>query len=429
VSATQNDTKSHWPKERLRFSVQLNPVKSSLTGLKLEDEVSFVPMEAVGEKGEIETSRTKLLEEVYNGYTYFRNGDVVIAKITPCFENGKGALARDLRNSVGFGTTEFHVIRAEEKTNERWLYYLTTSHQFRNIGASEMLGAGGQKRVPENFIKDFRVALPPLSTQQKIADFLDRKTAQIDALIAKKRSLIAKLKEKRLAVITQAVTRGLNPDAPLKDSGIEWLGKVPAHWEVRRLKDHGKLIGGAGFPHDFQGVEDEALPFYKVGDLKLSRDGIYLSDPPHTISFETARLLRASIISKDSIVYAKIGAALLLNRRRITTKESCIDNNMTAFLPDTEYLEPLWVYFWMSILDFGELVNPGTVPSFSEGYQSTLPIPIPGKEEQGEIVSYISKEIKQVDSLIFLNDETIARLTEYRTALITAAVTGQLKIH
>ena len=223
----------------------MNPVKSQLTGLDLDDEVSFVPMEAVGEKGEMITTTTKLLREVYSGYTYFRDGDVVLAKITPCFENGKGAIAQGLKNSVAFGTTEFHVIRAEDEINERWLYYLTTSHHFRKIGESEMFGAGGQKRIPENFIKDFRVALPPLPDQQKIANFLDRKTAQIDCLIEKKRALITKLKEKRLAVITQAVTRGLSAEAlakeglsqeaPLKDSGIEWLGKVPKHWEVISL--------------------------------------------------------------------------------------------------------------------------------------------------------------------------------------------------
>ena len=311
-----------------------------------------------------------------------------------------------------------------ENESNKFLFYIFDSGQpYKGLGK-----LGTQLNLNTDTVGSIKIPFPPLPTQQKIADFLDRKTAQIDALIEKKRLLIEKLKEKRLAVITQAVTRGLNPHAPLKDSGIQWLGKVPEHWEVRRLKDYGKLAGGSGFPYDFQGIQDELLPFYKVGDLKLSKDDIHLSNPLHTVSYETAELLRTLIIPKDSIVYAKIGAALLLNRRRITTRECCIDNNMTAYIPDKTYLNPFWVYYWMSILDFGGLVNPGAVPSFSEGYQSTLPILVPDKKEQVSIVDYIFTETKQIEHMLFLNEQTIDRLTEYRTVLITAAVTGQLEV-
>ena len=122
--------------------------------------------------------------------------DILIAKITPCFENGKGAIARGLKNGVGFGTTEFHVLRPLQGMSERWLFYLTKCDFFRKIGGSEMLGAGGQKRLPEDFIRNLRVGIPSFSEQEKIADFLDWKTGQIDALIAKKQALIEKLKEK-----------------------------------------------------------------------------------------------------------------------------------------------------------------------------------------------------------------------------------------
>ena len=118
-----------------------------------------------------------------------------------------------------------------------------------------------------------------------------------------------------------------------KPSGVEWLGDVPEHWEARRLKDVGTLRGGAGFPHEEQNVEGEELPFYKVGDLKASLDGRVMGNPEHTISKETATKLRAAIIPPDSIVYAKIGAALLLNRRRVTSANCCIDNNMTQSCP------------------------------------------------------------------------------------------------
>jgi type I restriction enzyme S subunit len=197
----------------------MNPSKNEID---LEDSglVSFVPMDAVGEYGGIRLEEEKELSEIGSGYTYFCDDDVVVAKITPCFENGKGALAKRLKNKTAFGTTELHVMRADrEQLEPEFLFYLTISDLFRKMGESEMYGAGGQKRVPESFIKDFRAGLPSFREQQAIARFLDFKTAQIDALIAsmggsgtssvandKKKSMVALLLEYRSALITNAVT-------------------------------------------------------------------------------------------------------------------------------------------------------------------------------------------------------------------------------
>jgi type I restriction enzyme, S subunit len=182
-----------WLVERLRFSILSNPVRSEVAHWKDDELVSFVPMEAVGEQGGIDASQEKPIGDVYTGYTYFSEQDILVAKITPCFENGKGAIAAGLKNGVGFGTTEFHVLRPLQHISTTWLFYLTMSDPFRKIGGSEMLGAGGQKRVQEDFIKNFKTGIPPLAEQQKIAIFLDWKTGQIDALIAKKKELMGKL--------------------------------------------------------------------------------------------------------------------------------------------------------------------------------------------------------------------------------------------
>jgi type I restriction enzyme S subunit len=213
-------TPNGWARRRLRFDARINPVKS---GLRVSDEteVSFVPMDAVGEWGGLRLDEQRAVDEVYNGYTYFCDEDVVIAKITPCFENGKGALAAGLTNGVGFGTTELHVVRSREGLDPRFLFYITIEHDFRRIGTAEMLGAGGQKRVPERFLKDWRPPLPPVETQRRIAAFLDEKTTRIDALIAKiggsasanteqsksrGKSLLELLFEYRAALITSVVT-------------------------------------------------------------------------------------------------------------------------------------------------------------------------------------------------------------------------------
>ena len=144
----------HWQVKRLRFSVSMNPVASEVRCLATDTEVTFIPMEAIGEMGGLDLSQSKLLVEIGPGYTYFRDGDVVVAKFTPYFENGKGALAAGLINGIAFGTTELHVLRAGRNVNARYLFYVSQSDAFRRLGEAEMHGAGGQKRVPESFVKD-----------------------------------------------------------------------------------------------------------------------------------------------------------------------------------------------------------------------------------------------------------------------------------
>jgi type I restriction enzyme S subunit len=194
-----------WGRRRLRFDARLNPVKSELA-LSGDAEVSFVPMDAVGELGGLRLDEQRIVDDVCNGYTYFRNGDVVIAKITPCFENGKGSTAAGLTNGVAFGTTELHVVRPSDWLDGHFFFYATIAHDFRSFGESEMLGAGSQKRVPERFLKDWQLPLPPLETQKRIAAFLDEKMAQIDTIRLRVDDSVSRLHEYRSALITAAVT-------------------------------------------------------------------------------------------------------------------------------------------------------------------------------------------------------------------------------
>ena len=220
--------------------------------------------------------------------------------------------------------------------------------------------------------------------------------------------------------------RRFRPYPEYRDSGVEWLGEIPPHWKVGRLKDHGVLFGGAGFPHDYQGTEDEVLPFYKVGDLSVSSDGRYMGQAPHTVSFEIAAELSAHVIPEDSIIYAKIGVALLLNRRRITTRACCIDNNMSAYVPHRGELASEWAFYWTTIVDFAALANPGAVPSLSEGDQADIPIAIPPMVEQRAIAAFLDRETAEIDGLVEREDRLIELLQEKRTALITRTVTRGL---
>jgi type I restriction enzyme S subunit len=256
-----------WTRRRLRFDVRLNPKKSSLD-MEPDELVSFVSMDAVGEYGGLNLDDVRELAEVYNGYTYFADGDLCIAKITPSFENGKGALAEGLTNGVGFGTTELHVVRPGPSIDRRFLFYVSIADDFRKLGESEMYGAGGQKRIDEGFIKDWMPSLPPLDTQRRIARFLDEKTARIDGLVEKKRTLLDRLAEKRQALITRAVTKGLNPGAPLKPPGIDWLGDIPAHWRVKRFRFTARLISGSTPTTTVPEYWDGEIPWISPKDVK-----------------------------------------------------------------------------------------------------------------------------------------------------------------
>lgn len=196
----------HWEVKRSRFVLRVNPSSSVLRTLDECEEVSFVPMDSVGVEGGINLEQSRVIGDVSTGYTEFQNNDVVVAKITPCFENGKAALAENLLNGAAYGTTELHVLRAQESIDRRFLFLVVISDIFRKNGESEMYGAGGQKRVPPEFIKDFLIPLPPLPEQRAIAAYLDEETAIIDALVAKVETAIERLREYRSALITAAVT-------------------------------------------------------------------------------------------------------------------------------------------------------------------------------------------------------------------------------
>ena len=145
-----------------------------------EERVSFLPMQSTSESGDIIALQERVFAQVSKGYTRFAENDVLVAKITPCFENGKGGYAKGLLNGIGFGSTEFHIVRAiPGKADSRFLHHLTRSERFRKAGEGSMTGSAGQKRIPSNFIKDFPIFIPPLPEQKKIAEILSGIDSQL----------------------------------------------------------------------------------------------------------------------------------------------------------------------------------------------------------------------------------------------------------
>ena len=162
-----------WEVKKLGDCCEINPKKGKDSRLTPGIEVSFVPMSAVSENGTIDPSDTRMYDDVKTGFTYFAENDVLMAKITPCMENGKGAVAVDLKNGIGFGSTEFHVLRPIRGiSNSYWIYVLTSIKTFREDAASNMTGSAGQRRVPATFLENFKISIPPIELQNQFADFV-----------------------------------------------------------------------------------------------------------------------------------------------------------------------------------------------------------------------------------------------------------------
>ena len=432
------DVPEHWKVKRGRFCIRVNPSSERLRELGPEDEVSFVPMEAVGKYGGLNLEITKQLGDVGSSYTEFQDGDIVVAKITPCFENGKGALAEGLTNGAALGTTELHVLRVLPALDRRFLFYLTISSVYRKTGEAEMYGAGGQKRVPPEFNKDFRTPLPPSVEQVIIADFLDRETAKIDTLVSKKRTLIERLKEKRTALISRTVTRGLPPDAAraaglnphpkLKPSSIDWLSDVPEHWEIRRIATVATKItnGFVGPTRDI--LVDEGVRYLQSLHIKNNKI-IFLND--YFVESDWSAAHAKSVLKEGDVLIVQTGD---IGQVACVSKEfeGC---NCHALIIVSSRFGRLYggflSYFLNSSFGYDELkrIQTGALhPHLNCGLVRDVRFPLPPLTEQRAIADYLACETAKIDQMIAKVAAAIERLQEYRAALITAAVTGKIDV-
>ncbi len=418
---------SHWPPTRLRYVAKTNPSKTELSGADRSQEVSFLPMDAIGEDGSLRLTETRAISEVETGYTYFRDGDVVVAKITPCFENGKGAIMRGLQGGVGFGTTELIVARPKGQNSATFLHWLFCSPLFRLRGEASMYGAGGQKRVPDDFVRDFLIGLPPPSEQTAIAAFLDRETAKIDALVEEQRRLIALLAEKRQAVISHAVTKGLDPTVPMKDSGVEWLGEVPVHWEVKRIKWVAQMASGHTPDKKIEAYwTDCSIPWVSLHDISYLKINDYISETVQYINELGVQNSSARILPPRVVVFSRDAT---IGRCAITTREMAVSQHFIAWECGEGLLPEYLLYCLRSMTqELEKLTFGATVKTIGMPDVRSLSISVPPYADQVVLVRYIREMIAKIDDELALSQSSITLLQERRAALISAAVTGKIDV-
>jgi type I restriction enzyme S subunit len=287
----------------------------------------------------------------------------------------------------------------------------------------------GARLLNQELIRSATLPLPPLVEQTAIADFLDRETAKIDGLIAEQERLIELLKEKRQAVISHAVTKGLNPDAPMKDSGIEWIGQVPAHWEVMALK---RLIApGTSISYGIvQPGEplDDGVPFVQTTNMttgSFDLENLQRTTAEIAALYPRSRLtggeiilgIRASIGAAHVVPDTLAGCNLSRGVARIVPKQGITSRYLVSFF-GTDAVSRYW-----QLSKQGSTFNEVSIETVRE-----LSICVPPIKEQAEIAEYVATESKRFDTLTAEAQKAIILLQERRSALISAAVTGQIDV-
>jgi type I restriction enzyme S subunit len=239
-----------WERVALGSVCDLNPPKSEVTGISKNESVSFVPMQEIAEnQKEMNVASSRPFSEVATGsYTYFRNGDVLLAKVTPCFENGKAGIANDLINGIGFGSSELHTLRASDRISSDFIYRIVTSPHFRAYATPRMTGTGGLRRVPASAIASYEIPLPPLPEQKRIAAILD----SADAIRTKRKAAIAMLDQ-----LAQSVFLEMFGDPVKNEKG----------WESGTIRD---LAISVNYGTSKPSQENGEFPYLRMNNLTYS---------------------------------------------------------------------------------------------------------------------------------------------------------------
>lgn len=306
----------------------------------------------------------------------------------------------------------------------KWLKYFLDS-ELSKIQFELEKNGGVQDFVGLTTLRNLIILKLPLKEQTAIAHYLDTKLGEIDALIDKQQTLLEKLAEQRTTVITHAVTKGLNPAAPMKKSGVEWLGDVPAHWETWKITHAIDLIGSGTTPKsDNAEYYDGDVLWVTTSELREN----FISDTKQKVSNSAIKDYSAlKIYPVNSVAMAMYGATIgrlgILEREATFNQACCVFGNSKIL-----YYKFLFYWLWHRRPILISLSNGGGQPNLSQDDLKKLKLPIPTYEEQITITDYLDQETAKIDRLFDTVNQTIGRLKEYRSTLITQAVTGKIKV-
>ncbi|HAG8567690.1 MULTISPECIES: restriction endonuclease subunit S [Enterobacterales] len=319
------------------------------------------------------------------------------------------------------------VLSGERDLNIQFLYYWLMA--FRADIVAFFSEGGGQPNINQEVIASLRVPSPAPDEQATIVATLDRETARIDALVEKKTRFIELLKEKRQALITHAVTKGLDRNAKMKDSGIEWIGQVPEHWEATKLKHVAAFSGGGTPSKENPDYWNGCIPWVSPKDMK------------HEVITDSIDHITTKGLENSATKLIDSGAVLLVARSGIlrhtipvgiNNVPVSLNQDMKALSLDETRVRPRFILRWVQGLNrslLGIWAKEGaTVESLEHEYVANTRLPLPDLKEQDAILATLDLETARIDALISKSEQSIILLKERRAAFITAAVTGQIDL-
>lgn len=348
-------------------------------------------------------------------------GDLVISRLNNPI--GRACIIPNLNSRI-VTSVDNVIFRPDSNVNKFFLLHLFSSKEYFEI--TELISRGAtMQRISRGLYGNIKIPLPPLKEQNTIANFLNKKTTQIDHLIAKKEQFINLLQEERTAVINQAVTKGLDPKVKMKDSGIEWLGEIPEHWEVKKLKYFANVVLGKMLTNEDKGGY-LLKPYLRAKNIEWINPNI---EDVKEMWFSENEVIQFRIKENDLLVSegGEVGRTCIWRNQLV---ECYIQNSVHK----VTILEGEPNYFLNQIVLFGKyghfdaIVNKISIAHLTKEKLKDVAFIVPSIDEQSEISKFITNKTLEIDSIIFKSNEEIELLKEYKTALISEVVTGKMDV-
>ncbi len=400
---------SNWPVKKLSEICDINPKKAEINDFSEDTIVSFVPMTSVNEYSQsIIIQEDKELSKVKNGYTYFRRGDILFAKITPCMENGKVAHAKNLKNEIGFGSTEFHVLRTGNEVLPEYVYLLVSSSSFRLEAETKMTGSAGQKRVPKDFIENYEIPVPSVEEQRAIVKILEDKLGKVKEAIELRKEAMVDTEKIVSSKINEIFSEGRE-----KYFGV-YLDKLAT-----------LVRGPFGGSLTKQMFTDKGYAVYEQGNVigdQVNNFRYFVSENKYNEMF------RFSVKSGDILMSCSgtIGKFTYIKNDYI---EGIINQALLKITPNLDQVSREYLQY--ALIDYlknsiGHIKGAAIKNIVSVKELKKIKIPVPDLDTQNEIVRKIEDSSLKISELGKLQESQLADLNALEQAYLHEAFSGEL---
>ena len=359
--------------------------------------------------------------ETLDGYKICNENDLVM-NIMLAWKRALG-----VSEYTGIVSPAYCIYRGKQNMCAKYFHYLFRTDVYANLFKQYSTGIidSRLRLYPDKFLS-LKCQVPPLGVQRRIADYLDRKCNQIDAIIARQQEVIEKLKAYKLSIITEAVTKGLNPDVPMKESGVEWIGKIPEHWQVPKIKYLATIASG--------GTPDRSHPEYWNGSINWAKTGELQNNELYKTEEKITELAlensSARVFSVDTILVAMYGQGKTRGMTALlkvpsATNQACA--GITVYSTDIT-VSYLWLFLMGAYDAIREKANGSGQPNLSSALIADFNVTLPPIEEQMHICKTVAMRLPNIDHLIERKKTIIDKLTDYKKSLIYEVVTGKKEV-